>query len=115
MELPPNIECIEEANLLIWRPRGVLDEAAVNEILEFLNDREIKRGRDFNRFTDMTALDAVDLSFKYVFQVALFRRLARMGQGSGEIGFSCHRPGGRSLREGPRPGHATIAAHREDV
>ncbi len=81
MKSPPNVKCIEDANLLIWRPRGILNEAVVNEILAFLDDRETKLHRDFNRFTDLSALDAVDLSFKYVFRVALFRRLAFMGHG----------------------------------
>ena len=81
MKLPPNVKCIEDASLLIWRPLGVLNEAVVNEILAFLDDRETKLEKEFNRFTDLTALDAVDLSFKFVFQVALFRRLSRMGHG----------------------------------
>ena len=77
---PPGVECIEDAHLLIWRPRGVLNEALVNKILAFLADQEGKLGRSFNRFTDMSALDAVDLSFKYVFHVALYRRLSRAGR-----------------------------------
>src|SRR5204862_5818014 len=74
------VECIEDASLLIWRPRGVLNEATVNRIIAFLGDREGKVGSPFNRFTDMSALNAVDLNFKYVFHVALFRRLSRVGR-----------------------------------
>ena len=77
---PPGVECIEDAHLLIWRPRGVLNEALVNKILAFLADQEGKLGRSFNRFTDMSRLDAVDLSFKYIFHVALYRRLSRAGR-----------------------------------
>jgi len=80
MKLPPDVECIEDASLLIWRPRGVLNEATVNRIIAFLGDREGKVGSPFNRFTDMSALNAVDLNFKYVFHVALFRRLSRVGR-----------------------------------
>ena len=80
MKLPADVTCIEDASLFIWRPCGVLDEAVVNEILAFVGDQEGKLGRSFNRFTDMSALDAVDLTFKYVFQVALFRRLSRAGR-----------------------------------
>ena len=80
MKLPPDVECIEDASLLIWRPRGVLNEATVNRIRAFLGDREGKVGSPFNRFTDMSALNAVDLNFKYVFHVALFRRLSRIGR-----------------------------------
>jgi hypothetical protein len=81
MKIPPNVTCLEAESLLIWRPGGVLNEAVVDEILAFLDDRETKLERDFNRFTDLSGLDAVDLSYKYVFQVALFRRLAFMGHG----------------------------------
>jgi hypothetical protein len=78
MKLPVNVKCIEDASLFIWRPRGLLNEAAVNEILVFLADQEQKGGKEFDRFTDMSALDAVDLTFKYVFHIALYRRLTRM-------------------------------------
>jgi hypothetical protein len=80
MNLPADVECIEEASLFIWRPHGVLNEAAVNKILVFVGDQEGKFGRPFNRFTDMSALDAVDLTFRYVFHIALYRRLSRAGR-----------------------------------
>jgi hypothetical protein len=80
MKLPPDVEYIEEASLFVWRPRGVLDEAVVNRILGFVADQENKLGRPFDRFTDTSALDAVDLSFKYMFHVALYRRLSRAGR-----------------------------------
>ena len=80
MKLPADVEYIEDANLFVWRPRGVLDEAVVNKILGFVADQENKLGRPFNRFTDMSALNAVDLIFKYVFHVALYRRLSRAGR-----------------------------------
>jgi hypothetical protein len=80
MNLPAGVECLQDASLFIWRPRGVLHEALVNKILAFVVDQEGKFGRSFNRFTDMSALDAVDLTFKYVFHFALFRRLSRAGR-----------------------------------
>ena len=52
----------------------------MNKILVFVADQESKLGRPFDRFTDMSALNAVDLSFKYVFHVALYRRLSRAGR-----------------------------------
>jgi hypothetical protein len=80
MNLPADMECIEDARLFIWRPRGVLDEALANKILAFVVAQEGKFGRPFNRFTDTSALDAIDLTFKYVFQFALYRRLSRVGR-----------------------------------
>ena len=80
MNLPPGIDCLEDPRLFIWRPSGVLDEAKINKILAFVNEQETKFGRSFNRFTDLSVLDAVDLTFKYDLQVALYRRLLLMGQ-----------------------------------
>jgi hypothetical protein len=80
MNLPPDVDCLTDAQLFIWRPRGVLDADKTNQILAFVTEQETKFGRSFNRFTDLSALDAVDLTFKYVFQVALYRRLSRQGQ-----------------------------------
>ena len=80
MNLPPDAQCLREAQLLIWQPRGVLDEAKVDAIIAFLTEEENKAGKSFNRFTDLSLLDAVDLSFKYVFQVALYRRISRLGR-----------------------------------
>jgi len=80
MKLPADVTYIEDVSLFIWRPRGVLDEVVVNKILAFLADQENKLGRPFDRFTDMSALNAVDLTFKYVFHVALYRRLSRVGR-----------------------------------
>ena len=80
MSEPPNVHCIEEARLLVWRPRGVLDEQKVDRIIAYLTDKENKMNHQFDRFTDLSLIDAVDLSFKYIFQVALYRRVARLGR-----------------------------------
>jgi hypothetical protein len=79
MELPPDVEYVEDANLFIWRPRGVLNEGLVNNIIVFVREQEETLGRPFNRFTDLSALDAVDLNFDYVFHIALYRRLSYAG------------------------------------
>jgi len=80
MKLPPDVECLEESPLFIWRPRGMLNEEMINEILVFLTEQENKYGRPFDRFSDLSRLDAVDLTLKYVLQVALYRRLMRLGR-----------------------------------
>jgi hypothetical protein len=58
----------------------VLDEAQVNKILTFVVAQEKQFGRPFNRFTDTSGLEAIHLTFKYVFHIALYRRLSRVGQ-----------------------------------
>ena len=77
---PPDVEFLEEARLLIWRPRGVLDEAAVNKVLVDLIRRETMTAQPFNRFSDLSGLESFHLTFKYVFHVALYRRLSYAGR-----------------------------------
>lgn len=80
MKPPPDVDCLKDGSLITWRPRGVLDESKVNKILAFVVEQERKFGRDFDRFTDTSTLQGVELSFKYVFHVALYRRLSRAGR-----------------------------------
>jgi len=61
---------------MVWKPHGILDQALVNEIVAFLEAVEERVQKPFNRFVDLSALDAVDLNFNFVFHIALHRRLA---------------------------------------
>jgi len=79
MKLPPDVEFHEDIRLLIYRPRGVIDEAAVKKVVDVLEDLEAKLQRPFNRFFDTLEADEVELNFKYVIQVSLCRRLAYAG------------------------------------
>ena len=79
MKLPPEIEFHEDIRLLIYRPRGLLNEAAINKVLSALEDLEAKLQEPFNRFSDTLAADEVELNFKYVIQFSLHRRLAYAG------------------------------------
>ena len=60
---------------MIFRPRGVLNEEQMNAIVAFLEEEEERAERSFNRFSDLSKLDAIDLEFSYVFRVSLHRRL----------------------------------------
>ena len=79
MKLPPDVEFHEDIRLLIYRPRGVIDEAALKKVVDVLEDLEAKLQRPFNRFSDTLEADEVELNFKYVIQVSLCRRLAYAG------------------------------------
>ena len=79
MKLPPDVEFHEDIRLLIYRPRGVIDEAAVKRIVSVLEDLEEKLQKPFNRFFDTLGADEVELNFKYVIQVSLCRRLSYSG------------------------------------
>ncbi|MFZ1219295.1 MAG: hypothetical protein WAO00_08375 [Chthoniobacterales bacterium] len=76
MKLPPHVLFRKEWLLLVWKPRGILDEGIVNEITAFIEAVEAKNKQPINRFSDLSALDAVDLNFQFVFEVALGRRLS---------------------------------------
>ena len=75
MKLPPNVFFRSDLRLMIFRPRGILNEKRVNTIVAFLEKEEERAEHPFNRFSDLSKLDAVDLEFAYVFRVALHRRL----------------------------------------
>src|SRR4029453_14503459 len=79
MKLPPEIEFPPDIRLLVYRPRGLIDEAAINKVISVIEDLEAKLQEPFNRFSDTLAADEVELNFKYVVQVSLCRRLAYVG------------------------------------
>ena len=80
MKLPPDIEFHEDVRLLIYRPRGLIDEAALNKIISVIEDFEAKLQAPFNRFADPLAADEVELNFKYIIQASLHRRLSYAGR-----------------------------------
>ena len=79
MKLPPDLEFHEDIHLLIYRPHGVIDEAAVKKVVSVLEDLETRLEKPFNRFSDTLAADEVELNFKYVIEVSLCRRLSYAG------------------------------------
>ncbi len=78
MKYPPGVEFHADLHLLIWKPRGVLTESATNRILAFLVDEEARSEANELRFIDTSGLTAVELNFRYVFHIGLYRRLTRM-------------------------------------
>jgi len=79
MKLPPDVEFHEDIRLFIHRPRGLLNEATINQVVSALGDLEAKLQEPFNRFADTLAADEVELNFKYIIQVSLHRRLSYAG------------------------------------
>jgi len=92
MKPSADVEYIEEARLFVWRPRGSLDEAAVNKVLVDLIRRETMAAQPFNRFSDLSGLESFHLTFKYVFHVALYRRLSYVGRGPIKSAFYVTHP-----------------------
>jgi hypothetical protein len=74
MILPPDVEFHEDVRLLVWRPRGLLNRAAVNRIITVIGELETTLKEPFNRFADTLEADAVDLNFEHIIRVSLYRR-----------------------------------------
>jgi len=79
MKLAPDVEFHEDIRLLVYRPRGVINEQAVKKVISILEDLEARLREPFNRFSDTLGADEVELNFKYVIQVSLCRRLSYAG------------------------------------
>ena len=80
MQLPPDVEFHEDIRLLVYRPRGSIDEAAVNKIISVIEEIEATTQEPFNRFSDGSETHDVELNFKYVIEVSLHRRQAHLGR-----------------------------------
>jgi hypothetical protein len=63
MKLPHDIEFHEDIRLLIYRPRGLLDETTINRIVSIIGDLEAKLQEPFNRFFGTSGHDEVELNF----------------------------------------------------
>jgi len=78
--LPPHVQFHEDVQLFVWKLHGPVNEAVVNKVISFLGHTEAVSRRPFNRFTDLSAQEAAELSFKYIFHVSLYRRLSCAGR-----------------------------------
>jgi hypothetical protein len=82
VKLPLDVEFHEDVRLLVWRPHGLLNEAAVNRIITVVGELETTLKEPFNRFADTLAADAHDLNFEYIIRVSLYRRHVYAGRPS---------------------------------
>src|SRR5499433_3758619 len=80
MKLPPNIEFHQDIRLLIYRPKGIINEAEINRVIGIIEGIEAASQQPFNRFSDTSETHEVELNFQYVIHVSLHRRLAHTGR-----------------------------------
>src|SRR5260370_30682591 len=80
MKLPPEIEFHSDIRLLVYRPRGLINEAAINKVISAIEDLEAATQEPFNRFSDTSETHEVELNFRYVIHVSLHRRLSHKGR-----------------------------------
>jgi hypothetical protein len=80
MNFPPDIEFYQDLHLLIYRPRGLINETEINRVIEIIEGIEGASQEPFNRFSDTSETHEVELNFHYVIQASLHRRLAHKGR-----------------------------------
>ena len=76
MTLSPDIEFLEDIRLFVYKPQGLLDEASVTRAVNILTDLEAMLKEPFNRFSDTSAIERVELNYQYVIHVSLYRVLS---------------------------------------
>jgi len=75
IQFPPDVEFHEDIRLFVYKPRGLLNEGSIDNVLKVLEELEAKLKEPFNRFSDTSAIDRVELNYQYVIQVSLYRVL----------------------------------------
>jgi len=76
MIFPFGVQFHLDQRLLVWRPRGLLDEKIVSDVVAALGQLEMELHEPFNRFSDTAGVEQVDLNYEYVISVGLYRRCA---------------------------------------
>lgn len=69
-----------DLRLMIFEPRGILDEAQVLKAVETLEELEAATDEPFNRFTNLSRIDMIDVRYEFIFGISLHRRRAFTGQ-----------------------------------
>ena len=87
MKLPPDTIFHHDVRLMVFRPRGIITEEWVNRAIELLEKEEDRAEKPFNRFSDLSKADAIDLDFQFMFRVSLHRRLVYAGHASVKSAF----------------------------
>ena len=80
IEFPTDVEFHEDVRLLVYRPRGLMNQASVTKVVDVIEDLEASLKEPFNRFFDTLGHDEVELNFRYVIQISLHRRLSYAGR-----------------------------------
>ena len=76
IKLLPGVTFHHDIYLMTYRPRGIVDQPHVENIVAMLNKLEAEADRPFNRFSDLSKIDGIDVSLEFIFGVSLYRRLA---------------------------------------
>src|SRR5436190_6074215 len=64
-----------DVHLMVFRPRGIISKKRLDAAIALLELTENQAHIPFNRFTDLSKLDAIDVDFKTMFRFSLHRRI----------------------------------------
>ncbi len=76
MIFPFGVQFHADQRLLVWRPRGLLTEKVVTDVIAALSQLEAELREPFNRFSDAAGVDEIAVNYDYVISVSLYRRFA---------------------------------------
>lgn len=70
----PSVRFYAEVRLICWFPTGVLDDERADQLLDFIEARELHCETGFNRYLDMSGYDRLQISLDHVVRLARRRR-----------------------------------------
>jgi hypothetical protein len=74
MIFPFGVQFHADQRLFVWRPRGLLTEEIVSDVVAALGQLEAELGEPFNRFSDSAGVEQIAVNYDYVISVCLYRR-----------------------------------------
>jgi hypothetical protein len=80
LHLPRHMIFHHDLHLLVFRPTEVITKKAIDKDIGYLDRVEDRVEMPFNRFTDLSRVPDIGLSFEDVFRISLHRRV-KYGKG----------------------------------
>jgi len=80
MKILPRLSFNPDIRLLVFQPRGILDEPSMENAVAMMEKLEQETDKPFNRYTDLSTLDAIDLSIGFIYRISLHRRRVHENQ-----------------------------------
>ena len=61
-------------NLVIWRPKAILDQTKIIDFINFLDEQSSKKDSDFLRFIDLSKISDVTAKYEELYEIASQRK-----------------------------------------
>ena len=75
-KMPPHVFFDHDEHLMVFKPRGTITEKRLQIAIEMLEREEDRAEKPFNRFTDLSRVEAIDVDFNAMFRFSLYRRVS---------------------------------------